>query len=86
MSKRFRVIVECQTPEGSNDAHADAYAGSVRDYVRGPLFVEGVGFNLGVQSVEYEMVPDEKSGEDADVVKRAIDVFYGVEDYCEGRR
>ncbi len=53
--KRFCIVIECQTPENSDDNHAHAYADSVRDYIQGPLFVEGIGFNLGVQSVEYEM-------------------------------
>lgn len=61
--RKFQVIVECQTPKDSDDNHADAYASSVRDYICGPLFVEGIGFQLGVQSVEYEMTHDEQSGE-----------------------
>lgn len=51
--KRFRIIIECQTPEGSDDNRAHAYASNVRDYVRGPLFVAGIGYHLGVHSVEY---------------------------------
>ncbi len=56
--KRFRIVIECQTPESFNDNHAISYASNVRDYVRGPLFIEGLGYQLGVKSVEYEMVPE----------------------------
>lgn len=55
MSKRFRIVIECQTPEGSDDSRAHAYASNVCDYVRGPLFVEGIGYNLGITDVRYEM-------------------------------
>ena len=55
-------------PEGSNDNHVHAYAGNVRDYVRGPLFIAGLGYQLGVKSVEYEMESSSTFEDDDDVL------------------
>jgi len=83
--KRFRIVIECQTPEGSDDSCAHAYASNVCDYVRGPLFVAGVGYQLGVQSVEYEMIPDEKPDVLRGVARDLVNIYAGLP-IDEGRR
>ncbi len=56
--KRFRIVIECQTPENSDDHIAHAYASNVCDYVRGLLFIKGLGYQLGVTDVGYEFKSD----------------------------
>jgi len=68
VSKQFRIVIECQTPEGSSDDHASAYASNVCDYVRDPLFVKGIGYVLGVTDVGYEF-----ESTDEEMVEGALD-------------